>query len=207
MKRATLGAIAAAGFTSTTLRIRAMVIFIALALLALPGSAAPLLHQQAGEYEVQITSLGAVFPNYDLAFDGPSGTKHFAIHLDSLQDVVLGSRGVVAISGAFTNELLMVIRYDDAPVSPLHVAQQLSLDIGIPYPPGLDRTYRWVPIPYIQYEQLFAQLRGEGPGFPGSVLFTHNYGIEMGVQAIPEPVSVGLFAIGCGLVWISRRER
>ena len=194
---------------------------IALAsVLALQAPAATFFHQEIQEYTADLYPIvwtPAEPANYELRFGGPSGDKHFRIFADAVYQMILGSLGKVVIVGSTTaHEWVLLIDYTETPYYPTHpTANGLPVDAGFDhfYDKYLDRVYDYFPIVYIQYGMLFAQMRTTlidrtaTPWAISEIAYTHNYGIEMGVQAIPEPATLGLFAAGCAIVVLMRRRR
>lgn len=190
-----------------------------------PSPAALLFHQQIQDYEAYLHSFAyggppiPLPPNYVLTFTGPIGTKTFYFRADGIHQMVLGSLGAVAFSGEGNmTEWVDIIEYADTPVDPWQPFMRLrDIEIGGPMFPGgpfFQRDQNWTPLLYIQYGQLFAQMRGVFTQYEqGNVVgtwhayYTYNFQYPMGVQAIPEPATIGLFAAGSALVIWSRRKR
>lgn len=182
--------------------------------------AAPIFEQVAGDYRVEVSRRpsGWFDPLFDVVFDGPSGAFQYIIRSEVISQVILGSRGVLALAGEDTsNEWVTLITYGEAPRPPWQPLGRLPVDVCFDHFMQLRgcvlRDHNWMPAIYIQNERLYAEMKAhfkvQLPGFPPTYSFpayqyTYDYGVEMGAAAIPEPATLGLLSLGLALCLLSR---
>lgn len=175
--------------------------------------AAPLYQLEAGLYKAEISPANIPpfgGPPFLVSFSGPNGTFTYSFRTYVFTSVILGSEGVLAISGGNLGAWAGIVRYGQASD---HVE---SLTIN----PCFDHYghacfgggghFEWAPLLYIQYGRLFGEMRaylasqfGDPPvyGLPViDIQYTHDYGIQMGTAAIPEPATFGLLLLGLGAI-------
>lgn len=151
----------------------------------------------AGEFSISvIEATSPPFYSHSLVFDGPDGSKVFALPFpNGLDHLVLGSLGRLAAFGSHLDAALYVVDYYTSPPFTLIAPALFEYPHGYGPPPQV-----FVPVPYIQYGRLFLEMQADYlfqfPPAPPSVAFTYDTGIEMGSAAIPEP----RFLVGTGIL-------